>query len=98
MSRQKVGGEYRYFSSDPEIRRRQEAACLKESGGREAARRLEQAEEIPLADVLKILLTHIRNPRFSPKGIALSLIRRGVAVRTEQVKAVFEKYDLAKKN
>jgi hypothetical protein len=98
MSRRKVGGEYRYFSSAPEVRKRQEAACQKESGGREAARRLEQAEEIPLADVLKILLTHIRNPRFSPKGIALSLLRRGVAIRTEQVRAVFEKYDLAKKN
>jgi hypothetical protein len=76
----------------------QDDACKNEFSDSERARCLELAEKIPLGDVLKILVTHIRNPKFSPKGVALSLIRSGAEIRTEKVKAVFEKYDIAKKN
>lgn len=98
LKRRKAGGEYRYFSSDPKIRKLQEDACKNEFSDSERTRCLELAEKIPLEDVLKILVTHIRNPKFSPKGVALSLIRSGAEIRTEKVKAVFEKYDIAKKN
>ena len=98
LKRRKIGGEYRYFSPDPEIGKIQEDASRNGLGDLERARFLEQAEKIPIEDVLKILITHIRNPNFRVKGIALSLLRRGEDIRTEMVKAVFEKYDIAKKN
>jgi DNA-binding Lrp family transcriptional regulator len=98
LKRRKTGGEYRYFSSDAKIRKLQEDACRNEFSDSERTRCLELAEKIPLEDVLKILVTHIGNPKFSPKGVALSLIRRGEDIRTETVKAVFEKYDIVKKN
>ena len=98
LKRRKIGGGYRYFSSDPKTRKLQEDACGSEFGGSERARYLEQAEKIPLEDVLKILIAYIKNPGFSPKGVALSLIRSGADIRTEKVKAVFEKYGIVKKN
>ena len=98
LKRRKVGGEYRYFSPAPGIGKNQEDASRNGLGDLERARYMEQAEKIPIEDVLKILITHIRNPNFSIKGIALSLLRRGVDIRTEKVRAVFEKYDIAKKN
>ncbi len=51
-----------------------------------------------LRDIVMILVTFINNPEFTPKSVALSLTRRGMNMTTEKVKAVFEKYDLAKKN
>jgi hypothetical protein len=92
LKRRKTGGEYRYFSADPKIRKRQEEACRNEFSDSERTRCLELAEKIPLEDVLKILVTHIGNPKFSPKGVALSLIRRGedaIVPLLEKVKFLF---------
>jgi hypothetical protein len=59
---------------------------------------LKQIDEIPLELVIKILVTFIQNPDFSPKSIALSLVRRGENVRTRMVESVVANYSLCKKN
>ena len=98
LSRQKFGGKYYYFSSNKEIGKRQ--LELREREFRKFDPRLlgKQIENIPLELIIKILLTFIQHPDFSPKSIALSLVRRGEKIGTRMVESVFSKYGLCKKN
>ena len=59
---------------------------------------LKQIDEIPLELIIKILLTFIQHSDFSPKSIALSLVRRGEKIGARVVECVFSKYGLCKKN
>ena len=98
LYRHKFAGEYYYFSTDKETRTRQLEVRERLLAKPDHRLRLEQAESLPLELVVKILVTFVRNPDFSAKSIALSLVRRGENVRTHMVKSVFVKYDLCKKN
>ena len=98
LYREKFGGEYYYFLPDKDrgmgqVERRR-AECRKTNDHLI----LEQLQTVPLELVIKILLTFIHHPDFTPKSIALSLLRRGEKVGTEMVEAVFAKYGLCKKN
>ncbi len=98
LYRQKFDGKYSYFSSDKEIGKRQLELREREFRKVDDSLLLKQIDEIPLELVIKILVTFIQNPDFSPKSIALSLVRRGENVRTRMVEGVVAKYDLCKKN
>ena len=98
LHRHKFGGHYYYFSADGETRARQLEVRERQFAKPDRRLILERAETIPLELVIKVLVTFIENPDFSPKSIALSLVRRGEKVRTQMVKSVFVKYDLCKKN
>jgi hypothetical protein len=96
--RKKYGREYCYFSADESRRRIQLESrnpSRKELGLPE---RLKGETSESMRQIIMILLVYLANTKLSPKGVALSLIRRGVDIRTEMVRAVFEKYDIAKKN
>jgi len=97
LCRQKYGREYCYFSAD-EQRRRIQAEARNPSKKEELPVRLEGETPESMRQIIMILLAYLGNQHLSPKSIALSLFRRGVDIRTEKVKAVFEKYDIAKKN
>ena len=97
LYREKFRGEYVYFSPDKEIGTRQVERRRAELRITDDSLILEQLQTVPLELVIKILLTFIHHPGFTPKSIALSLLRRGEKVATEVVEAVFAKYGLSKK-
>ena len=98
LYRHKFAGEYYYFSAEKVTRTRQLEVRERQLARPHHLLMIEQAETIPLELVIKILVTFVRNPDFSPKSIALSLLRRGENVRTRMVESVFAKYDICKKN
>ena len=98
LHREKLRGEYYYFSADKNLGARQIERRRAEFKRTEAPMIVEQLQPIPLELVIKILLTFIHHPDFTPKSIALSLLRRGEKVGTRVVEAVFSKYGLCKKN
>jgi len=96
--REKFGGSYIYFLADDANRERQRKQRQAEEGKPENRPILDQLESLPLELVIKVLLTFIQHPDFSPKSIALSLVRRGERIGTRMVGAVFLRYNLSKKN
>lgn len=96
--RKRHGREYCYFSADGPRRKIQLEARNPSGGKPDIPGRLEGETPESMREIIMILLAYLSHPRFSPKSIALSLLRRGVDIRTEKVKAVFEKYDIVKKN
>lgn len=96
VSREKYGREYCYFSANPNKRDRQ--LTMRNTSANSNLNSTFQWETFDsLLEIIRILVTLVKHPEFSPKSIALSLTRRGMGVTTEKVRAVFEKYDLAKK-
>ena len=98
LYRHKFAGEYYYFSADKQTRTRQLEVRERQFAIPDQSLILKQAEMIPLELIIKILLTFIQHPDFSPKSIALSLVRRGEKIGTRMVESVFSKYGLSKKN
>ncbi len=98
LYRQKFNGKYYYFSSDKEIRKSQLEVCEREFRKVDRSLLLKEIEDIPLELIIKILVTFIQHPDFSPKSIALSLVRRGEKIGAKVVECVFNKYGLCKKN
>ena len=47
--------------------------------------------------LVEVLLTCLRHPEFTAKGVALSLIRRGRRTCTEHVRELLERFEVAKK-
>lgn len=94
--RKRMGKEYIYFSPDPDKRTKQFKRLKPESETSEPEFNSESREF--LIEMIKILTVYIRNPSFSPKSIALSLCRRGENIKTDKVKAVFDKFNIVKKN
>jgi len=98
LYREKFGGEYYYFLSDEKIGVRQWERRRNEFKKADDRLIVEQLQTVPLELVIKILLTFIHHPDFTPKSIALSLLRRGEKIGTGMVEAVFSNYGLCKKN
>jgi len=96
--REKFGGSYVYFLADGANRERQRKRRQAKERKPENGPLLDQLESLPLELVIKVLLTFIQHPDFSPKSVALSLVRRGERIGTRMVEAVFARYDLSKKN
>ena len=94
--RKRIGREYVYFSADT-VKRSKQLKRVKPKS-ETAVIELNGESRNFLIDTVKILVAYIQNPSFSPKSIALSLSRRGENIRTEKVKAVFEKFSISKKN
>ncbi len=97
ISRKKECRGFCYFSADS-VSRRQQLSARKSTTTPDINSVLKNESVESLHDAIKILVTYVTNPGYNPKSIALSLSRRGSDITTEKVKAVFEKYDLAKKN
>ena len=83
LYRHKLAGKYIYFSAEKETRTRQLEVRERQLAKPDHRLILEQAQTIPLELVIKILLTFIQHPDFSPKSIALSLVRRGEKIGTK---------------
>jgi len=98
LYREKFGGAYYYFLPDKKMGMRQVERRRDEFKENDSRLILEQVQAVPLELVIKILLTFIHHPHFTPKSIALSLLRRGEKIGTGMVEAVFAKYGLCKKN
>lgn len=102
LEREKWKGSFIYFSADDERRAEQRRCRLQ--GEKNEARRQTLAEMLVREDreslelLVKVLLTCLAHPEFSAKSVALSLMRRGEAVCTAQVRKMFERFDIAKKN
>ena len=97
LYRERYGREYCYFSGDT-MKRDQQLTLKNTTMNTDLDSTLQKETFDSLREVIRILITFIAHPEFSPKSIALSLTRRGIGITTESVKAVFEKYGLAKKN
>lgn len=96
--RKKYSGVYCYFSIDPEKQKaqREQRAPKREFDLNSA---VESESNIELThDVIKVLVTYIKNPSSGPKNIALSLLRSGHNIRTRRVTEILEKYDIVKKS
>lgn len=98
LFRKKYGKTYYYFSMDKKKREKQLPVKTVTSELQDINLSLNEETIVSLREVIKILVTYVRNPGFTPKSIALSLIRRGNNITTEKVIEVFNKYNLAKKN
>jgi len=95
--REKFGGSYIYFSHDKEQRKRQLEPRQAKYKKKSSPPISDPLETLPLELIIKILLTFIRHPDFSPKSAALSLVRRGEKITSAMVESVFLKYELYKK-
>lgn len=97
LYRKKQGRGYRYFSGD---RKRRMVQMQREQSVSKpvAINTLLEAESTEsLHDVVKVLITAVKHPAFSPKSIAISLMRRGEDIHTKQVVKIMNKYDIVKK-
>jgi hypothetical protein len=95
--RRKFHGQFHYFAIDETVRESQlnRRNPPKQPLDLDTVVEAESAES--LSDVVKVLVTHVNNPEYSPKSISLSLTRRGNDIKTEEVKGIFERYGIAKK-
>lgn len=95
--RKKFDGQFHYFAQEKTLREGQ----LKRRNPPEVPLNIDAVIDAEpdesLGDVVKVMLTHVNNPEYSPKSVALSLTRRGNSISTEQVKGIFERYGLVKK-
>ncbi len=89
LFRKKYGKTYFYFSM--RNKKRQEQLLLRKAGPKnhDIDSRLSNETFSTLCEIIKILVTYVLNPEFSPKSIALSLTRRGSRIGTEKVKKLF---------
>lgn len=95
--RKKYGREYCYFAEDASRREVQLEARMPSSRRRELPEMLEGESPESMRQLIMVILAYLNNPGLDPKSIALSILRRGMDIRTEVVKGFFEKYDIAKK-
>lgn len=98
LFRKKYGKTYFYFSTEKEKREQQLSVRTPTRTQSDIDSQMKTETFDALCNTIKILVTFVRNPGFSPKSIALSLTRRGNDITTKTVMEVFDKYDLAKKN
>lgn len=96
--RKKFNGVYYYFSADQDKRtiQLQEKTSLSKPVKLNSILETETTEN--MQDIVKVLVTCVKQPELSAKGIALSLCRRGNNIRTKQVAEIFNRYGIAKKN
>jgi hypothetical protein len=107
VQREVWDGRYVYFAADGATAGRQKAAreaarCAAggpapvpaESLGEALARESRETLEL----LVKVLLTCLRHPGFSPKGVALSLLRRGERTCTAQVAELLRRFGAGGKN
>jgi hypothetical protein len=107
VQREAWDGRYVYFAADGAAAQRQKAA---RQAARSAAAGPAPAAEEGLAEALaregretlellvKVLLTCLRHPGFSPKSVALSLLRRGERTCTAQVADLLRRFGAGGKN
>lgn len=104
LQRRKLGELYVYLAADArraerqlaerdEARRKSAPLGPEESLAQFLAE--ESRENVEL--LLKVLMTCLRHPQFSAKSVALSLVRRGSQTSTEQVRKLFERFELGGK-
>lgn len=89
LARERIGGRHVYFSSDPDMHRRQTEARGRSSGGA-AAVRLSDAEAV------QVFAEMIRHPALEPDETSRRLAARGVRVGAEQIVYLLDRYGLAK--
>ncbi len=91
-----------YFASDEVVAARQGQArrgkAPTEAETPSLAERLSAESREELESLSLVLLSLVKKPASSIKGIALSLQRQGKKITTEQVRAMFSRFDIAKKN
>lgn len=98
VSRKKYSGVYCYFSID---QKRQKGQLKQRAPKREfELNSVVESESNPesMHEVIKVLVTYVKNPSFGAKKIALTLQREGNDVYTKRVAEILDKYDIAKKN
>jgi len=103
LQRESWGGQYVYWAADADTAERQRArrralADQHAASGQESLEQLlarESRENLQL--LVNVLLTCLRHPQFSAKSVALSLVRRGWRTCTEQVRELFERFDIKRK-
>jgi len=103
LQRESWDSQYVYFSSEPDAGEGQRARrrALTEDNAASHQQSLQQllAQESreSLQLLASVLLTYLRHPQFNAKSVALSLVRRGWRTCTEQVRELFERFDISKK-
>jgi len=95
--RKKFSGQFHYFAIDKAVRAGQLNRRNPPKEPLDLNTLVEAESDESLSDVVKVMVTHVNNPEYSPKSIALSLTRRGSDIKTEDVKGIFERYGIAKK-
>lgn len=98
LYRKKQGRGYCYYSIDRRVRQKQLTGKDSLPADFSSTEWLSSESPETLNEIIMIMVTYLKNPRFSPKSIALSLVRRGMNINTQKVNTVFEKFGLAKKN
>lgn len=105
LQRETWGGRYVYFAADAGTADRQKAGRRAAQAGPTApspetglAELLAGESRESLELLVKVLLTCLRHPGFSPKSVALSLLRRGERTCTAQVAELLRRFGAGGKN
>jgi hypothetical protein len=105
LRRRRYDSGYVYFAADAgifeaQVARRREAGRAKSEATPEErlGQFLAEGSRESVELLAKVLVTCLRHPQFSAKGVALSLIRRGERTSTEQVRQWFDQFALRGKN
>ena len=104
LQRRKLQGRYVYFAAaeataSRQLEQREAPPATNKVHVQATVNELLGAESRETLELLvKILLTCLRHPDFSAKGVALSLIRRGEQTCTKQVRQLLDTFALGKKN
>lgn len=97
LFRKKFNGQFHYFALDEALREAQLNRRNPPKVPLDIDAVIEAESDASLSDVVKVMVTHVNNPEYSSKSIALSLTRRGNSIKTDQVRKIFERYGLVKK-
>ena len=100
INREEIGGEYLYVSREQGGKQLSGRAGLppKTRAARKAAKRAPRtAPDVGLNETIEVLLAFIGG-HTQPESVYGHLYRKGIRVTPSQVRAIFECYDLGKKN
>jgi len=97
LFRKKYNGTYCYFSSDKAKRESQQERKRPQKKAFDLNEVIKSETSESMNKTIKVLVTCVNNPNFTPKSIAISLIRRGNNIRTETVIEILKKYNIIKK-
>ena len=92
LYREKVDGIFVYFQTDEDGRQTQ-------LSNRQCDAIKEQPWRLPEAErIIAVLVELIRQVKLQPQQLARRLSRKGIKVTTTEIRAIFEYYQLTKKN
>lgn len=89
LTREKIGGRFVYFPVDDETRAKQHKQRIEESEKTQSEQSLP-----PLEHIVSLLVEIIQHPQQMPRQWARRLARQGIRIKTKDIQAVLDYYNI----